>query len=555
MSRVLLLAAVAGSTAGCAAGAGSGTALEANAGGRYAILIPDLTGPEGARVADRLRSLLADLPTHTSVDKGLLNRAMSAYEIEQLDKITARQLAQQINAENVLWGDITQGGAGLEANVVFIDVGSGDEILIDGITGADGNALAQAVATEVEQAIEGVRQAAFCNDYLSSQQFDRALENCNQALAIVPTSTYALYGKATALLNLERYEESLAAYEELLDLAPTHTDALLGAGLAASQLGLTAEAIAFYDRHLQVDPENVQVRMTVANAAAQAGDVVSAYQVLEPAISANSDNTDFQKYLFSIATAAGQRVQEEQDDAAARVYFQAAADAYVASYGTGTAELDANTIRQAIAVNNALGDTDAALSLARDATQRFDTVAAIWSQYASVLTDMEDHAGAIEALNRVAQLDPEYSDVYIRRAIAYMETGQQQRALADLERAAQRGDRERVAQVILSMASPHVQANRFGQAIDLLQLAQNYATGNIRSQVNFFLGYSYYKQAEAIARANTQGAAGNARRALALFQQAIPLLQATSEAQAPQVLQAARQYIENQQAIIAASGR
>lgn len=552
--RALLAAVMAVAAAGCAAGTAGTTGSEGGAaGGRYRVLIPDLAGPSGDRVADQLRRLVSDMATHTAVAERDMRRAMGQYELEQLDAITARQLAQQMQYENVLWGTISQGGAGLEADVIFVDVPTGDQIQLDDVTAADPNALAQAIYAEVDQTVEGIRQAAFCNDYLSSQQFEQALETCNRALGIVPGSTTALYGKATALLNLERYEEALATYEELLEIDPGHQDALLGAGLAASQLGRSDVAMGFYNRYLEVNPGNVQVRMTVANDIAKTGDYVSAFRVLEPALAENADNVDFQRYLFSIATAAGQAVQTAEGPDAARPFFETALDAYEASFGTGEAELDASTIRQAIAVTNALGDQARALELARDATVRFDTVAAIWSQYATVLSDADRHAEAVQALDRVVQLDPDYENVYIRRAMAKMEAGDRQSALADLQQAAQRGDRENVARVILSMAGPALQANRFAEAAGLLEIAQNYAEGPTRSEVNFFLGYSYYKQGEAIARANTEGSAADARRALEFFRRALPLLEGSAHAQAATVAGAARQYIENQEAILEAS--
>lgn len=554
--RAAMAAAIAVTTAACAAGTAGPSDTEGGAaGGRYRVLIPDLAGPSGDRVSGQLRNLISDMATHTAVGTRDMRRAMGQYDLSELNEITARQLAQQMRYENVLWGTVTQGGAGLEADVTFIDVPTGDQIPIENVTGADANALAQAIHAAVSQTVDGIRQAAFCNDYLSSQQFDRALETCEEAIQIVPGSTRALYGKATALLNLERPAEALPLYEQVLEIDPAHEDALLGAGLAASQLGESPRAMTFYNRYLEVNPGDVRVRMTVANDIAKTGDHESAFRVLETAIAENADNADFQEYLFAVATAAGQKVQQERGEAEARPLFEAAMQAYQSAFVQGEAELTASTIRQAIAVNNALGDRQTAMQLARDATTRFDTDPAIWAAYASVLSDTGDHAGAVRALTRVIELDPEYSDVYIRRAMAHIEAGSRQAALADLERAAARGDRNRVASVILSMASPAIQGNRFSEAAGLLEVAQNYASGDTRNQVNFFLGYSYYKQAEAIARANTQGTASQAERALTLFRRSLPLLQGTSHAQAPQVLSAAQQYIENQEAIIRAAGR
>ena len=553
--RVLLTAALAASTAACAAGAagGAGAAEGGATGGRYRVLIPELAGPEGGRVAGQLRNLISEMATHTAVPEKDIKRAMSQYDLESLDEITTRQLAQQISAENVLWADIQQGGAGLQADVKFVDVRSGDEIVIEDVSGADARTLAQAIFGRVEQSVEGIRQAAFCNDYLSSQQFDRALETCEKALVVVPTSTTGLYGKATALLNLERYPEALQTYDMLLEIDPAHQDALLGAGLAASRLQNSEQAMGYYTRYMEVNPGNVQVRMTVANDIAKTGDVISAYRLLEPALAENPDNVDFLKYFFNIATAAGQKAQETDGRDAARPYYETAQRVYTTAYGSGEQELDAGTLRAVIAVNNALGSRDEALRLAEQATQRFDTVASIWSLYASVLNEAERYGDEARALNRVIQIDPQYENAYIRRGYALLRTGQRQQALADLERAASSGNRENVARVLYGAGAAEYQANRYGPAIETLSLANQYASGDIKSKTQFLIGVSYYRQAEAIAKANNQGRPAEARRALDLFQKAIPFLQASSEAQASQIVGAAQQYIENQEAIIKAA--
>ncbi len=551
-----LLTAVFALSAACASGGTAGVALDDEAGGRYQVLVPDLVATGGAtpdvagEVTESLRALMATMATHTAYSERALNQAMEAYDITELSEVTARQLAQQVDAELVMWGALASGGSGLEADVTFVDVRSGDEIVLEDVSAATPDALAQAIFSQFQTSVQGIAQAAYCNDYLASQNFEQALTTCEAALAIVPRSTTALYGKATALLNLDRIEEALASYDELLEVDPTHEDALLGAGLAASQLE-RPDAMNYYTRYLEINPGNVQVRMTIANDIAQTGDYVSAYRVLETAIAENQDNVDFQKYLFSIATAAGNRAQEEGDQATANEIFATALNAYEIGFADAT-EIDASVLRNVVAVYNSLGRTDEALQAAQEATTRFPDDAGIWSQYATVLQDSERYAEAAEALTRVIEIDPQYADAYIRRAVAYMEAGQQQAALADLDRAAASGDRENVAQVIFGMGGQALERNAFGEAAELLSMAHDYAEGEQRSNISFYWGYALYKQGEAIAKANTQGNVGDARRALALFQRALPLVSASNNADAAQVADAARQYIANQEAIIAA---
>jgi tetratricopeptide (TPR) repeat protein len=553
--RVLLTAAVAVSAAACASGGGgAGVALGGETGGRYLVMIPALEGPSGDRVANELRTLVTGMTTHAAIADRDVRKSMSDYSLTELDEISARQLAQVIRARIVSWGEVRPGGAGLQANIKFIDTGSGDQIDVENVSGATPQELAANIFTSFTASMEGISQAAYCNDYLSSNQYDRALQTCDAALAIVPNSGSALYGRATALLYLEREEDALQAYNTLLEIDPTHADALLGAGLAASRLDRSQQAMGYYNRYLEINPGNVQVRMAVTNDIAQTGDYVSAFRVLETAIAENRENADFQRYLFSIATAAGQRLMESADSVAGRQVLTTALAAYQAGF-TGDDRPEAPQLRQAIAVNNLLGRTDDAIRLARQGTEQFPEDSQMWSQYATVLTSARQYPEAIRALSRLIELNPQHENAFIRRAQAYIQAGQRQQALADLDRAAQSGDRQTVATVLYGMGADGIRGENWADAATLLSSAHEYATGPLRSDISFFWGFSVYKQGEAIARTNAQGSAQQAQRALDFFRRAVPLLESSQHAQARQVLDGARQYIDNQEAIIRASQR
>jgi tetratricopeptide (TPR) repeat protein len=560
--RAVLGVAVAVATAACAAGeAVPANGPEGSAGGRYRILVPAFEAQgvqprQAESVANDLRGMIANMATHTAVPQGELTRAVRQHGVEHLDAITARQLAQVINAQQVLWGTVQPGGAGLVASVTFTDVGSGDEMQIDEVTAENPRALAQAIFSELESSIQGIRLAAFCNEYLASQQFDRAMETCQRAIDVVPTSTLALYGIATAHFHEDQFQESLRRYRELLEVDPTHSDGLLGAGLAASRLEQREEALGYYNRYLEVNPGDVQVRMAVSGQIVEAGDVISAYQILQPAVRDNQDNVDFQQYLAQVATAAGQRAAEEGSAEAARPYFETALAAYQRVFAERGEELDASVMRQAIAVNIEMGRNDEARRLAQQATQRFPDDAGVWAQYATVLNRAGNAAEEIRALTRVAELDPQFENLFIRRALAHQRAGQRQQALADFERAAQVGNRALVGQAIFGMAGDELRRERWAEAEGLLATAATYAGPDIRSDIAFFRGLAAFRQGEAIARGNTQGRPDPARRALEFFRTANRHLQATTHQQAGQLRSAAQQYIENQEAIIqAARGR
>jgi tetratricopeptide (TPR) repeat protein len=552
------------SSAACAAGAAtSGATGGGDGGSRYRVLIPRpqidgaVAARDAERVGDRLRAAFAEMLRHTSVDQRAAQSAMRQSGIDSLDPASARQLAQQLGAANVLYVSMSRAGSGLSGDAQFIDVASGDVLNFEGLSGATADELASAILARVNRSMEGLLQAASCNDYLSSSQPERALETCTAALAVVPTSTPALYGKATALLQLGRHEESLDTYQQLLESDNANQEALLGAGLAASHLGRTDEALGFYNRYLELDPGNVDVRRAVAHQIATAGDFVSAYRVLEPAIAepANTANAEFQRYLFSLAAAAGQRVSNEEGDEAAREFYEAALQAYGRAFPADSVQPDATQLRQAVGVLSALGRVEESLVLARQATVRFDTVASVWSQYASALASANRHAEAAQAFTRVIELDPDAENALLRRGMAYLAAGQRQQGLADLRQAAERGNPEQAAVVMFQEALRATEARRYGEAEGLLASAVQYAAADVRPQVVFFQGVVLYRQAEVIAKANVAGSAAPAREALRLFQRALTLLQQGQNAQKQEMIVVTQEYIANQEALVRAGSR
>src|SRR5690606_24401291 len=108
--------------------------------------------------------------------------------------------------------------------------------------------------------------------------------------------------------------------------------------------------------------------------------------------------------------------------------------------------------------------------------------------------------------------------------------------------------------VLFAEGNEAMQATRYEDAEQLLEMAAQYATGELRAQILFFQGYAIFQQGNQIARANGTGAAGPARQALELFQRARPLVEAGSNAQKEQLLNSIDQYIANQEAIIRAAG-
>jgi tetratricopeptide (TPR) repeat protein len=547
---ITLALAVTITAGGCApGGSGAGIALGTDTGGRYLVMIPALEGPGGDRVADELRARVMETMTHVAINERDIRQSMARYELDRLDETTSRQLASLIRAQLVTWGEVRQTGTGYEADVKFIDTNSGDEIPVQGATGATTQELAAAIFASFTEAAEGIRLATFCNDYLSSEQYDRALETCESALQIVPTSTTALYGKATALLYLDREEEAIAIYDDLLELDPTNEDALLGAGFAASRLGRSPDAMGYYRRYLEINPGNVQIRMSVASDVAQAGDVVSAFRILETAIAESRDDVDFQTFLFAVATEAGRRVREEGDTTTATEIFGRAYEAYQAGYVEGDAEIDQGVIRRVVEVTSALGQTEDAIRLAREATERYPNDGQLWSTFATALQLAGRTDEEIRALTRLAEIDPQNETVYARRAQAYLRAGQRQAAISDANRLAQR-DPAMAARILYSIGAASAQDRNWAAAIEVLSAAHRHAESDIRGVIEYLWGASLLQQANAMATANTTGNVQQYERTIEMIRRSLQLLRASNDPRGAQIVEQGEQLLRNQEALL-----
>jgi len=531
--RTALLAALVATVGGCA-GAGYGVDLGSDTGGRYLVMVPTFPGPDGATVANELRGLVMNMTTHVAINDGSVKASMQEYDLTELNEISARQLASIIGAQLVAWGEVQPGGAGLQANVKFIDSRSGDEINIPTVSGATPPELAAAIFSDFERSVEGIRQAAFCNDYLSSSQYDQALQNCESALAIVPTSSSALYGKATALLNLDRNEDALATYNQLLQVDQSHQDALLGAGLAASRLARSEDAMGYYRRYLEINPGSADVRMTVANDIAQTGDYVSAFRVLELGLADNTENTDFQSYLFQMGAAAGRALREAGDTAQAAQVLNVTVQAYEHAYGDAE-EVDITVTQRVIEVLASVGRVDEALRIGDAALTRDPNNTALMSIYATALREAGRGEEEIAMLTRIIQAEPQHETAYIRRGQAHNRAGNRQQAIADLERHAAI-DANTAAAVLYNFGATAAQAQNWPVAQSFLEVAFRHASGDTRSNVAYLLAASLVQQAQAINQANASvGNPQEFQRALTLVEQAEPYLAATTSPNAAQL--------------------
>lgn len=542
---------------------------------RFKVVVPYFQPLDGANrrfgedVAKELRDLLDDLVTHRATDEDDIEDAADRFRIdhEELTCITTRQLTSQTNLGEVIYcGTYAPRGGQYVVDAEIIVVSDGTTLDVDPVTVREGDdrAAAQQLFDAFGRFVTLDRVSRFCGEYYQSRQFENALENCNRAIELNPEGTTPIFTRALIYKELERFDEALVDVQRVLEIDPVHENALQWAGWLSAKLEMEDQARSYYNEYLELNPGDANVRMRVAYDLAQAGDPLGALMLIEQGIQLDPENPRLWEQLGNFAFSAASEIQsaagQQELTAEAGELYQQGLQAYdrVLASGDTTIVLQPNQLRAMISAYIQMGILADAVETARAALEEHPGEAGLWAIYADALQRGGDMAGAIEALDRVREIDPEYPNVAIRQGRWLLDQGDMAAALPYLRRAVERGENsaDQVAQILLAYGhSQGVRPNRFGLAIDAFQAAKQFEiSGEMRSQIDFWHGFSVYKLAEAAQQPQTLE---TARRTLPMFQQARQLFQASRgyansrpEINLGQFLNAVDTFIEIQEAII-----
>jgi len=93
------------------------------------------------------------------------------------------------------------------------------------------------------------------NDAYNDEEYDKAIEYYNQAIALDPTYDKAWYNKGDALRAVGDFEGAIECYDKALDLNPNQPGAWANKGVALGGLKRYDEAIKCCDKALRINPE------------------------------------------------------------------------------------------------------------------------------------------------------------------------------------------------------------------------------------------------------------------------------------------------------------
>ena len=274
--------------------------------GRFRVMIPDLFPGEdtgrgfGEDVAEELRDLINQLPTHEPVERNDIRDAMRQFDIDDLNCIRSRQLATQINVELVMCANYTEGQDDWTiTDIQLVSVASGETFTVDDFTvpDDDGDELAaQHIFGVFDRYAEQLHYEAICQEYFGSQQWANALQDCDRAIEGNPGSESSRYARARAVMELGDRQEGLVEMLRVLDLNPFHESALLFARMLSAEFGLEGESLETYSPH----------RDTNVDLWRQVGDL--AFTAAGQAMEGQSEPTPYVERLYRRAIQAYTRV-------------------------------------------------------------------------------------------------------------------------------------------------------------------------------------------------------------------------------------------------------
>jgi tetratricopeptide (TPR) repeat protein len=558
---------------------GPATSLEAQSnGGRYRVLVPyfqPLQGADGGfgeDASEELRELMNALLTHQPIPEDEIEDEVERFDMDmdELDCIKTRQLASQINAQVAVCATYTQ-----QPNKSWVvdadiwDIQQSESFPIEQITvPEDGaQAAAQGIFDAFDRYNTQVRSAAICADYAASQQWENALRNCDEALALNPDAVSVRYQRARILYEMENFPDALGELEQVLAVDGFHEEALQLAGYISASTEQDDKAREYYSRYLELNPGNAAIRMNIAYELATAGDPVGAMEFIQVGLDVDPNNPDLLQQFGGFAFTAAFNLQQEEavgaedggalSPAAAEYYRQAIA-AYEKVFEAKGAETRVDLLRNIVNAYIQLEELPAALSMAERVLETHPDSDELWLAYADALQRSDRLDDAIAALDRVREINPEHPSAALRQGNWLIQAGRIQDAVAILSdvAAASPEQAEQAGRLIFAEAYNNgYQKDRFDYAITGLSAAKqlpNLSQGMIE-QLNFWHGFSLFQDAVKEQEPQTLE---TAKATLPKFQEALRLLQASgdyaSTVNVPlaQLLENANTYIQIQEAVI-----
>lgn len=547
-------------------------------GGRFRVIIPYFAPLEGARdnfgkdASKELRELMEGMATHVAMSENDIKDEAKKFDlkIDDLDCIRTRQLAAQGNVPVAICASYTaQPDKSWMVSAEVWDIAQGESFPIETFAAGekDKEGAAQHIFDQFERYSTTVRSAAICQDYFASQQWDNALRNCDESLALNPNAIGTRYLRGRIMYEMENYGEALSELETVLAANPVHSEALQLAGYISAVDEQDEKAREYYGRYLDINPGNDAIRMNIAYELARAGDPVGAMEFIQVGLDIDPENVDLHEQYGGFAFTAALEIQQEQavtaEDGGAVApeavgYYREAIASYEKVFDAKGAETPVGHLSNVISAYIQLDELDEAITLSGRVLETHAQEDRLWVLYADALQRSDRLDEAIVALDRVMEINPDHPSAALRQGNWLVQAGRVDDAVTVLSKVAETNpaQAEQAARMIFNDAYQNgIEPDDYAYAIGRLAAAKrlpNVSEG-LTNQLHFWHGYSLYQMAVAEQEPQTLGTANSS---LPKFNQAVGLLQQSGDypssvgVNLQDLLANAATYIEIQDAII-----
>lgn len=308
---------------------------------------------------------------------------------------------------------------------------------------------------------------------LELDDYQGAIADCDDVLNINPKLPKAYLNRGMARFEVEDYQGALTDYNQVLQINPNVAEAYFNRGLNYVALESYQEALSDFNQALQLNPNYTQAYLNRGSTRLLLGDNDGSIQDFDQALRLDEPAAKafFSQIVPTLSDDLNTIEDEDQQIAKGLVIqgyrryelgeYQAALNAY-----TQALELDPNNVEaynRRSTVRSALGDYQGALediekaknlSVAPEQSSSSTPVVTLkgYCQRGVDKLQQGDFPGAIADFNQVLQMYGNDATVLTCRGFAYRRSGDNERAIEDLQTAAklfsEQGD-EKSAQEIL----------------------------------------------------------------------------------------------------------
>lgn len=457
----------------------------------------------GWQFADQLRERMGGdfmgrtlwIIVKSDIDNALEQSGYS--KTEPLNPNDSKQLANLIRAEEYVEGSINKVDAGYEFEG-FYQLVRGDGMVqpLPKVAGPKIGDVAKGVSNAIDAARKPVEEVKNCMLKWRQNQYPGALTDAAKGLKEYPNSVMARVCRLE-LANSQKWgaDSIITIGEEITKLHPDNRRALFLLSAAYEEKKLDEKYIGTLTRLLASDPTNVRLIELTVEAIARTGQFAVAKPIIDEAVKQNPGDPNLIRLQYRVYVAI-------------KDYAQAAAIGEE-MIKTDTAAADTAFFVRQVGAYQFANDTAKALEAASRGTAKFPANETLWQLVAQFARQTGQMPVALNALQKLQQINPKTPGINLQIARIQMEQGQVDPSIETIKAAVAAGEDKAGAAGLLTQIGNRMRTQYDStkdkatgvRALEVLKLAEGIQPSEtiyfLSGVLNFQLGAAVLQEANA----------------------------------------------------------